>query len=462
MDLAEVDESTLSKNLNKGDYAMEWIISANSNIYDHKQAFKELLYVDWMQNANYTVGDKVFIYVTKPIQSVKYITEVIAINLKYSEILNDGEYWVNKEKYRKRLKNGNYVRLRLIKEIFNDNLSLEGLHNNGLVGNLQGPRKLEDEDGNLYSWAKYIYEIVCDDLKGSWENTVNYIFSDPEFNKIFHKSIVLDRSYYDLFFDSKNIHLVARNTSRKSVEIYIQDNIPLYHFALKNIGILKNNIEEDFDVYSVAEEKNMKHRKLVLYYDGKTETLYEDWLVKTCLILVENVHELEMKLLSITKRKNNRIDDNVNESISQFRKFPLEFKYSDEILLAPERYEKNGVSIYKRDRQRSINALVHANFRCEVNNEHYCFIRKNSGKPYTEAHHLIPLAFQDEFEYSLDVEENIVSLCSNCHNEIHYGENAKELLEALYNERCSLLEGKKIFVSLEQLFSYYGIMNNRK
>ena len=118
MDLAEVDESTLSKNLNKGDYAMEWIISANSNIYDHKQAFKELLYVDWMQNANYTVGDKVFIYVTKPIQSVKYITEVIAINLKYSEILNDGEYWVNKEEYRKRLKNGNYVRVETDKRNF--------------------------------------------------------------------------------------------------------------------------------------------------------------------------------------------------------------------------------------------------------------------------------------------------------------------------------------------------------
>ena len=65
------------------------------------------------------------------------------------------------------------------------------------------------------------------------------------------------------------------------------------------------------------------------------------------------------------------------------------------------------------------------------------------------------MAYQDDFEYSLDVEENIVSLCSNCHNEIHYGENAKELIERLYFERKELLYNKGIGVTLEQLLSYY-------
>ena len=68
----------------------------------------------------------------------------------------------------------------------------------------------------------------------------------------------------------------------------------------------------------------------------------------------------------------------------------------------------------------------------------------------------MPLSFQDDFEYSLDIEENIVSLCSNCHNEIHYGYNAKNIISQLYEERKDLLKGKGIDITLEKLLSYYG------
>lgn len=72
-----------------------------------------------------------------------------------------------------------------------------------------------------------------------------------------------------------------------------------------------------------------------------------------------------------------------------------------------------------------------------------------------EPHHLIPLEFQDYFEYSLDVEANIISLCSNCHNEIHYGENYKELITILYNERKEQLNKCGLVVSLEELYKMY-------
>ena len=72
-----------------------------------------------------------------------------------------------------------------------------------------------------------------------------------------------------------------------------------------------------------------------------------------------------------------------------------------------------------------------------------------------EAHHLIPMSKQNLFEYSIDIEENIVSLCSHCHNEIHYGENAKELIKKLYYKRKDLLQKKNVHISLEELLSYY-------
>ena len=85
------------------------------------------------------------------------------------------------------------------------------------------------------------------------------------------------------------------------------------------------------------------------------------------------------------------------------------------------------------------------------------FIRKKSNKKYTEPHHLVPMAFSDEFEVSLDREENIVSLCSNCHNQIHYGIDADVLIKKLYNERKEALESVGIKITLEHLLSRYDI-----
>lgn len=72
-----------------------------------------------------------------------------------------------------------------------------------------------------------------------------------------------------------------------------------------------------------------------------------------------------------------------------------------------------------------------------------------------EPHHLIPLEFQDYFEYSLDVEANIICLCSNCHNEIHYGLNNKILIKKFYDERIEALRACGLDISLEDLYKMY-------
>ncbi len=110
---------------------------------------------------------------------------------------------------------------------------------------------------------------------------------------------------------------------------------------------------------------------------------------------------------------------------------------------------------YPRDKKTAINALSHANYLCEIENAHPTFLRRNSSKPYSEPHHLVPMAFSDEFEVSLDVEENIVSLCSNCHNHIHYGQGADVLIKKLFNDRQEALHQVGIDITLEQLLEYY-------
>ncbi len=117
---------------------------------------------------------------------------------------------------------------------------------------------------------------------------------------------------------------------------------------------------------------------------------------------------------------------------------------------------KTGREIPKRDTQRAADALARADYLCEYDNLDRTFLRKN-GNPYTEPHHLIPISKYRDFDYSLDVMENIVSLCSHCHNLLHYGrfEDKKPLLEKLYNERKAALHTCGIDITLEQLESYY-------
>ncbi len=109
-------------------------------------------------------------------------------------------------------------------------------------------------------------------------------------------------------------------------------------------------------------------------------------------------------------------------------------------------------------------ALARANYCCEIDKAHPTFVRRNSDKNYTEPHHLIPLEYSAQFKYTLDTGANIVSLCSNCHNQIHYGKDAEKLIIKLFEERKEALKVAKIDetengikVDITQLLHMYGL-----
>ena len=104
----------------------------------------------------------------------------------------------------------------------------------------------------------------------------------------------------------------------------------------------------------------------------------------------------------------------------------------------------------------SENALCKAVFLCEVDAHHPVFTRKNGKENYTEPHHLVPLYAQKDFpDINLDREQNIVSLCSYCHNLLHYGADIDNVLHKLYLSRKHLLSQIGIDISYEELKSYY-------
>lgn len=111
---------------------------------------------------------------------------------------------------------------------------------------------------------------------------------------------------------------------------------------------------------------------------------------------------------------------------------------------------------YPRSRTVAQRALAKAKYLCECDIEHITFKRKNCAKNYTEPHHLIPLCAAKDFpEIDLDREQNVVSLCSNCHKWLHYGDGIDVILKPLYEERKELLKAIGADITYDQLKSYY-------
>lgn len=117
----------------------------------------------------------------------------------------------------------------------------------------------------------------------------------------------------------------------------------------------------------------------------------------------------------------------------------------------------SGTSSYKRNSKTSKTAIVTAKYKCEIDGTHGDFISRVTGKNYVEAHHLIPMEYQEGFTNSVDVEANIVSLCVSCHKKLHHATNAviKPLIEKLYAERIDRLEDCNIELTKAELLSYY-------
>ncbi|MDC0870347.1 HNH endonuclease [Flavobacteriaceae bacterium] len=107
-------------------------------------------------------------------------------------------------------------------------------------------------------------------------------------------------------------------------------------------------------------------------------------------------------------------------------------------------------------------ALDNANFQCENDPTHKTFISARTGKQFVEAHHLVPMEYQGDFAVSIDVPENIISLCPNCHRAFHNSEASIQegLIAKFFALRSSSLEERGIYISLDKLLEYYKTTPN--
>lgn len=116
----------------------KWIIPCNYDYYDVFVAFNELNTLDWRQTAkSINTGDEVYIYVGKPYQAIMFKCEVIETNIHTPDEA-DYKFYKSNTLYEF---NGCFMRLKLIEKFDDKKYPLSKLKENGLKGNIQGPRR---------------------------------------------------------------------------------------------------------------------------------------------------------------------------------------------------------------------------------------------------------------------------------------------------------------------------------
>lgn len=151
---------------------------------------------------------------------------------------------------------------------------------------------------------------------------------------------------------------------------------------------------------------------------------------------------------------------------AEYQKIALQRAAKSTVLVEPSggvpvpKIRKSGVGNagYQRNPSVAATALVLADFKCEVDPRHQTFLSNAKGKPYVEAHHLIPFSNQANYAVSLDVTANIVALCPNCHRLMHHGQShaKKQFLHSLLRIRKAKLAEKGLKIGESELMRLYS------
>ena len=112
---------------------------------------------------------------------------------------------------------------------------------------------------------------------------------------------------------------------------------------------------------------------------------------------------------------------------------------------------------YRKNFRLAKTVLKNNGYKCDVDANHITFLT-SKGHYFIEAHHLIPMEFQRDFlPTNIDREENIASLCPNCHRAVHKGnrEEKEARLLVLYEKKVGALSKCGISVTFERLIDEF-------
>lgn len=458
----------------------KWVIPCNPKYYDVIGAFKANETICWKQSADVHAGDIIYIYVGKPVSAILYETKAEKVNL--SELtIDDNEFVIDGSNFEN---NGRYMELRLLRSFDQNQLPFSRLKEFGLKS-VQGPSRITSElDEFIVHTTSLIkpqnkrqYFFVFQNESFDEEYKGGYLWAPQYGNsgrRVSHWEQMKNVRKGDLIIHSYIKKIVAVSIAK--TDVYEADRpselpnqwetegwkVDTEYYLINNPIVTSDHMDVLMKLQPAIDAPFNRIGRGNTGYLFKASKEMAEYILKESVSIQGTEAERKILLDLMEKKENdpveNQLDKELNEDVDAILSVystEREETYYPEPKKKPEAQLRSEKKVYPRDRKTSINALIRANHKCEVDENHPSFIRKNNTLNYTEPHHLIPMAYQDSFENSIDVEANIVALCSNCHNQIHYGKEAELLLVNLFDKRKEELLKAGLPISQIELLDLY-------
>lgn len=247
---------------------------------------------------------------------------------------------------------------------------------------------------------------------------------------------------------SKNDQNDVSRTSRN--EKVWRNDFSFERQHLVDRGYMQDGVKGTWEITEAGKE----------YVDSLAERIIDKPFEDTARFTANFYHKLFQTQMRLEFTEDRILLEQLSEA-EELQEEPLEILSDKPAPKGPVSRCSGNKKIYLRDPSVAQRALAHAGYCCEMDAAHISFKRRNGRHMYMEPHHLIPMSKTDFFDVSLDREQNIFSLCSNCHNQIHYGtkEDVRRIISQLFLSReqqiCSIL-GRSI--SLEEIYQIYNVL----
>lgn len=116
---------------------------------------------------------------------------------------------------------------------------------------------------------------------------------------------------------------------------------------------------------------------------------------------------------------------------------------------------KNKIMVFiKRDPKIISDAIIQNNCKCYFDDKHITF-ETDKLSNFVEGHHIIPIGQQKSFNQNLDIVDNVIPLCPNCHRMIHLAKDEVKmnLIDKIVSKKSKLLTFNDL--TKEDLYELY-------
>jgi len=212
-------------------------------------------------------------------------------------------------------------------------------------------------------------------------------------------------------------------------------------FIIANYIIFKNACDEHYDLLMQNSQKGQQHI-MESYVDAFFDNKLNEFLK------IDNKN----KLKDLFNKHKNLISDIVA--------YALRIQDNEEILLDKRR--KKNIKFQSIEKYGEMCYMDYCGCDSDIHKKMY--FKNRRGKIYLEGHHIIQMENSKFFKTSLDVVENVIPLCPNCHSKLHNAESKEviKMLDIIYSnidKKAFMKQG--IFVDENTLRSFYGLEDKK-